>query len=47
MDLIKKSRVANDLGNREGLTPVDILALSELMRKPELNLHAEYLASLK
>lgn len=40
VDLIKKSR-------KEGLSSMELLALSEIVRKPELNLHAEYIASLK
>lgn len=39
-DIIQKSKEID-------LTPLEILSLSELVKKPELNLHAEYIASLK
>ena len=31
----------------EGLSSVEILALNELAKRPELNIHGQYLASLK
>lgn len=47
IDCFKVARDIIDKSHHQQLTALEILSLSELVNKPQVNLHAEYIASLK